>query len=104
MHFVDLLVVATIFDDIMIPEVQPRDCRKEWTGNFVEWMEEAPIANDAEENSLSSIECPRHQESKIHRHGDQCEPDWNSGGKYECVQLREGGKVRVESKGGRTPP
>jgi hypothetical protein len=55
MHFVDLLIVAAIFDDIVIPEVKPRHCGKERAGNFVEWMEEAPIANDAEEHSLSSI-------------------------------------------------
>jgi hypothetical protein len=54
MHFVDLLIVATIFDDVVIPEVQPRHYRKERAGNFAEWMEEAPIANDAEEHSLGS--------------------------------------------------
>jgi hypothetical protein len=57
-HFVDPLIVATVFDDIVIPEVQPRHCRKEWAGNFGEWMEEAPIADyvdDAEEHSLGSV-------------------------------------------------
>jgi hypothetical protein len=55
MHFVDLLIVAPIFDDIMIPEVQPRHCGKERAGNLVEWMDEAAIANDAEEHSLRKI-------------------------------------------------
>ena len=53
-HFIDLLIVATIFDNIVIPEVQPRYCRKERAGNCVEWMEEAPIANDAEKHGLGS--------------------------------------------------
>jgi hypothetical protein len=55
MHFVDLPIVAAIFDDIVIPEVEPRHCGKEGAGNFVKWMKEAPIANDAEEHSLRSI-------------------------------------------------
>ena len=55
MHFVDLLIVAAIFDDIVIPKVKSRHCGKERAGNFVEWMEEASIANDAEERTLGSI-------------------------------------------------
>jgi len=55
MHFVNLLIVAAIFDDVVVPEVEPRHRRKERTGNCVEWMEETPIANDSEEHSLSSI-------------------------------------------------
>jgi hypothetical protein len=54
-HFVDLLIVATIFDDIVIPKVKSRHCGKERAGNFVQWMEEASIANDAEEHTLGSI-------------------------------------------------
>jgi hypothetical protein len=55
MHFVNLLIVAAIFDDVVVPEVEPRDRRKERAGNCTKWMEEAPIANDSEEHSLSSI-------------------------------------------------
>jgi hypothetical protein len=55
MHFVNLLIVAAIFDDIVIPEVEPRHRGKERAGNCMEWMEEAPIANDGKEHSLSSI-------------------------------------------------
>ena len=58
MHFVNLLIVAAIFDDVVIPKVQPCHCWKERARNFVEWMEKAPIANDAndaEEHRLGSI-------------------------------------------------
>ncbi len=73
MHFVDLLIVGAIFDDVVIPKVQPRHCREERAGNVVEWMEEAPIANNAEEQSQGSRQCPRHQGNQSKRHGDQCE-------------------------------
>jgi hypothetical protein len=55
MHFINLLIVAAIFDDVVVPEVEPRHRRKERAGNCMEWMEEATITNDSEEHSLSSI-------------------------------------------------
>jgi hypothetical protein len=55
MHFVNLLIVAAIFDDVVVPKVESRHSGKERAGNCMEWMEEAPIANDDEEHSLSSI-------------------------------------------------
>jgi hypothetical protein len=55
MHFVNLLIVAAIFDDVVVPQVEPRHRRKERAWNCMKWMEEAPIANESEEHSLSSI-------------------------------------------------
>jgi hypothetical protein len=55
MHFVNLLIVAAIFDDVVVPKVESRHSGKERAGNLVEWMEETSIANDAEERTLGSI-------------------------------------------------
>ena len=53
MPFVNFLVVAAI--SVVIPEIQSRHCGEERAGNCVERMEEASIADNAQEQSLGSI-------------------------------------------------
>jgi hypothetical protein len=95
MHLVDPLVISTIFDDVVIPKIEPRDCREERSGNFGKRVEVAPIGDygaDPEDRRRNDVYGRRHE-----GRNSQCH-DFRTNGAARVIRIARKGANKLERR------